>query len=67
MNPRIDQFSEYLNQQLIEIEKFKFTLGEQLGHDPLEDYSMNEIALMWISLYAAEFRKQWHGSNNTGS
>lgn len=63
-----NEFTEYLRQQLHEIEKFKYTLGIEMGRDPLEVYSMNEIALMWITLYAAEFRKHWdERHNNTTS
>jgi len=50
---------ESLRAEIEEIEKFKWCLGEKLGHDPLLDRSMNDICQEWISKYAAEFRKSW--------
>jgi hypothetical protein len=50
---------ESLRAEIEEIEKFKWCLGERLGHDPLLDRSMNDICQEWISKYAAEFRKWW--------
>ncbi|HAJ79263.1 MAG TPA: hypothetical protein DCO75_05785 [Fibrobacteres bacterium] len=50
---------ESLRAEIEEIEKFKWYLGERLGHDPLQDRSMNDICQEWITNYAADFRKQW--------
>jgi hypothetical protein len=50
---------ESLRAEIEEIEKFKWCLGERLGHDPLQDRSMNDICQEWISKYAADFRKWW--------
>jgi hypothetical protein len=50
---------ECLRAEIEEIEKFKWYLGERLGHDPLLDRSMNDICQEWISKYAADFRKWW--------
>ncbi len=50
---------ESLRAEIEEIEKFKWCLGERLGHDPLLDRSMNDICQEWINKYAAEFRKWW--------
>jgi hypothetical protein len=50
---------ESLRAEIEEIEKFKWCLGERLGHDPLNDRSMNEICQEWITKYAADFRKWW--------
>jgi hypothetical protein len=50
---------ESLRAEIEEIEKFKWYMGERLGHDPLQDRSMNDICQEWISKYAADFRKWW--------
>ena len=52
---------ESLRAEIEEIEKFKWCLGERLGHDPLLDRSMNDICQEWITKYAADFRKWWQG------
>jgi hypothetical protein len=53
---------ESLRAEIEEIEKFKWCLGVQLGHDPLLDRSMNDICQEWITKYAADFRKWWQKS-----
>ncbi len=45
--------------QIQEIDRYKWCLGEKLGHDPLRDRSYDEIASEWIQKYAAEFRAGW--------
>jgi len=45
--------------QIQEIDKYKWCLGERIGHDPLHDRSYNEIAQEWIDRYAARFRTDW--------
>jgi hypothetical protein len=49
--------------QLKEIDIFKWNLGVQLGHDPLLDRSMNEIAEEWITRHGAAFRAWWDDQN----
>ena len=46
------------------MEKYKWYLGIQLQHDPLQDRSLNDIYCEWIDKYAADFRKFWEGNNN---
>jgi len=53
-----------LDAEILEMEKYKWCLGVQLQHDPLQDHSLNEIYCEWIDKYAAEFRKQWEDKNN---
>lgn len=59
----IDDFCNYLDAQLRAIDEFKWELGVKLGHDPLNDYTINEIAFMWIELYAADFREKWYNKH----
>jgi len=47
------------NQQIIEIQRYRWYLGEQLCHDPLLDMSLDQICLQWITLYAKKFRLHW--------
>ena len=53
---------ESLRAEIQEIEKFKWCLGERLGHDPLQDRSMNDICQEWITKYAADFRRWWQAN-----
>ena len=53
---------ESLRAEIQEIEKFKWCLGERLGHDPLKDRSMNDICQEWIAKYAADFRRWWQAN-----
>jgi hypothetical protein len=55
---------ETIRAEINEIEKFKWYLGERLGHDPLQDRSMNDICEEWIAKYAADFRKWWQQREN---
>jgi hypothetical protein len=50
--------------EIKEMEKYKWYLGIQLQHDPLQDRSLNDIYCEWIDKYAADFRKFWEGKNN---
>lgn len=50
---------EYIQAQIAEMEKFKWFMGEKLGHDPLKDRTLNEIYCEWIDKYGAEFRAWW--------
>ena len=45
--------------EIQEMERYKWYLGVQLQHDPLQDRSLNEIYCEWIAKYAADFRKFW--------
>lgn len=54
-----DEFKVYATKQVEEINKYKWCLGVQLGHDPLQDRCLNDIAREWIEQYAADFRRQW--------
>jgi len=45
--------------QIAEMERFKWFMGEQMGHDPLRDRSINDIYCEWIVQYGAAFRKWW--------
>jgi hypothetical protein len=45
--------------QIQEIDKYKWYLGERLGHDPLQDRSYNDIAREWVRTHAADFRVHW--------
>jgi hypothetical protein len=49
--------------QIVEIQKYKWYLGEALRHDPLDDRSMNDICIEWIHKYAADFRKWWESQS----
>ena len=50
--------------EIREMEKYKWYLGIQLQHDPLQDRSLNDIYCEWIDKYTADFRKFWEGNNN---
>lgn len=52
--------------EIQEMEKYKWCLGVQLRHDPLQDRSLNEIYCEWIEKYAAEFRKSWAAKDKEG-
>lgn len=54
-----DEFIDYCHIQIDEIIKYKWCLGIILHHDPLNDYTMEEIANMWIEKYAKDFRIHW--------
>jgi len=51
--------NEALQEEIKEIEKYKWYMGEKLRRDPLTDRSMNDIAREWIEQHAAEFRSSW--------
>jgi hypothetical protein len=50
---------KFLEDEKKEIEKYRWCLGITLCRDPLEDRSINDICIEWISRYAAEFRETW--------
>jgi len=56
------EFADYLEAQCDAIEEFKWILGVHLDRDPLELFTFDEIAVLWIDRFAASFRTDW---NNT--
>jgi hypothetical protein len=42
-----------------EMLKYKWYLGEKLGHDPEDDRPAWEIFAEWVDRYAAAFRQHW--------
>jgi len=54
-----DEMKLYASMQIQEIERYKWCLGVQLGHDPLRDRELNAIAMEWIDHYAAGFRAEY--------
>jgi hypothetical protein len=57
---KTEKFKDCLQAEIDEINKYRWYLGEQLTHDPLQDRSLNDIAIEWIEKYAAEFRRYWN-------
>ena len=53
------EMEETIKAEINEIEKYKWYLGERIGHDPLLDKSMNEICKEWIQQNARAFREHW--------
>jgi hypothetical protein len=53
------EMEETIKAEIQEIEKYKWYLGERIGHDPLMDRSMNEICKEWIQQNARAFRDHW--------
>jgi hypothetical protein len=53
------ELEETIKAEIQEIEKYKWYLGERIGHDPLLDKSMNEICKEWIQQNARSFREHW--------
>ncbi len=54
-----DGLKECLAAQVEEIKRHKWNLGVELGRDPLEVRSLNDICRDWIEKYAGSFRKWW--------
>lgn len=52
-----------LQAEIVEMEKYKWYLGEKLQHDPLLDRSLNDIYCEWINKYASDFRRDWEKKN----
>ena len=53
------EMRKIIESEIQEMEKYKWYLGVQLQHDPLQDRSLNDIYCEWIQKYAADFRKYW--------
>lgn len=62
-----DDIKKSIQAEILEMEKYKWYLGVQLQHDPLQDRSLNDIYCEWIDKYAADFRKFWEGKKQTES
>jgi hypothetical protein len=58
-----EEFREFLQFQAKEIEKYKWCLGEQLQHDPLDDRPFYEIAQEWMNKFAKICRKEWEDTH----
>jgi SRSO17 transposase len=48
-----------------EIDKYKWDLGVALGHDPLNDKSLNDIYKDWINKNAAAFQIHWEATHKS--
>ena len=59
------EMEETIKAEINEIEKYKWYLGERIGHDPLNDRSMNDICKEWIEKHAMAFRKHWEEEKQT--
>ena len=59
-----DEIRRCAEEEIREMEKYKWYLGIQLNHDPLQDRSLNDIYCEWIDKYAADFRKYWEKRKN---
>jgi len=57
---------EYLNAQLEEIYIYKWCLGIEMHKDPLEEYTLNDICIMWITNNASSFRNNWINEHGSG-
>jgi hypothetical protein len=53
--------------ELQEIDKYKWCLGVKLGHDPLNDRTLNDIYTEWISKNAKAFQSNWEASHKSTS
>ena len=55
-----------LKAEIAEMDRFKWFLGERLGHDPLQDRSLNAIYIEWIESFGAAFREKWEQTRKNG-
>ncbi|MBN2188100.1 MAG: hypothetical protein JW699_01500 [Chitinispirillaceae bacterium] len=62
--PTGDEIRKSIEAEIREMEKYKWCLGVQLRHDPLQDRSLNDIYTEWIEKYAAGFRKEWEDNKS---
>jgi hypothetical protein len=53
-----EQLLDFLKLEIQEMEKYKWCLGVQIGHDPLNDRSIEEIYCEWINKNGEQFRKK---------
>jgi len=60
-----EEIQKSIEAEIQEMEKYKWCLGVQLRHDPLQDRSLNDIYTEWIEKYAAAFRKEWEDRKNS--
>ncbi len=61
-----EEIKKSVEAEIREMEKYKWCLGVQLRHDPLQDRSLNDIYCEWIDKYAADFRRSWEDKKNEG-
>lgn len=54
-----DQFTEYMHDQVKQIELDKWFEGERIGCDPGQQYVRE-----WIKTKSLSFRKQWESSHD---
>ncbi len=54
-----EQLLKFLELEIKEMEKYKWCLGVELGHDPLNDRTIEEIYCEWIAKYAKDFRQKF--------
>lgn len=54
-----EEIQKCIEAEIKEMEKYKWCLGVQLQHDPLQDRSLDEIYCEWIVKYAPAFRDFW--------
>jgi len=60
------KLKEYLNAQLEEIYIYKWCLGIEMCKDPLDEYTLNDICIMWINNNASSFRTKWLNEHGAG-
>ncbi len=58
---------EFIKAELAEMEKFRWRLGKKIGHDPLNDRSLNEIYGEWIIKYSEAFKNWWTNNKSNCS
>lgn len=54
-----DKFKDYMQDQIEEINKYKWIRGEEIGHDP-----GTSAIKEWISKYAKVFRENWEKTHS---
>lgn len=59
LNSNISDFHESLRDEINEIMKYKWYMGERMHRDPLEVYTLDDICKEWILNYAETFRILW--------
>ena len=58
-----EDLKNFMKDQCLEIEKYKWNLGIKLSHDPLIDRSYNDICAEWISNFSIQYRQEWEGKH----
>ena len=60
-----ERLHNYLDAQIEEVYRYKWCMGIQMHRDPLDEFTINDIFVMWIQDNARNFRAMWiteHGS-----